>query len=73
MIQRYGMSDNIGQMAFPKDENALVPDRVYSEVTAQAMDEEAKAIVDQVRTRALWQLLGPRTHAPSLALALHRD
>ena len=53
MIQRYGMSDNIGQMAFPKDENALVPDRVYSEVTAQAMDEEAKAIVDQVRTPAL--------------------
>jgi ATP-dependent Zn protease len=35
MIQMYGMSDAIGQLAFPKDQNAMIPERMYSETTAQ--------------------------------------
>jgi AFG3 family protein len=51
MIQMYGMSDVIGQLAFPKDQNAMVPDRMYSETTAQKIDEEAKLMIDNMYAR----------------------
>eukprot|EP00526_Cylindrotheca_closterium_P000049 CAMPEP_0113625906 /NCGR_PEP_ID=MMETSP0017_2-20120614/13386_1 /TAXON_ID=2856 /ORGANISM="Cylindrotheca closterium" /LENGTH=877 /DNA_ID=CAMNT_0000536045 /DNA_START=101 /DNA_END=2731 /DNA_ORIENTATION=+ /assembly_acc=CAM_ASM_000147 len=52
-IQVYGMNPRLGQLAFPKDPNAMFDDRPYSEKTAKAMDEEAKRIVDEAYQRTL--------------------
>ena len=55
-IQVYGMNPRLGQLAFPKDPNAMFDERPYSEKTAKAMDEEAKIVVDNAYERTL-QLL----------------
>merc|ERR1712232_888625 len=52
-IQLYGMNPRLGQLAFPKDPNAMFEDRPYSEKTAKAMDEEARSIVDGAYERTL--------------------
>jgi AFG3 family protein len=52
-IQVYGMNPRLGQLAFPKDPNAMFDERPYSDATAMAMDEEAKTIVDQAYQRTL--------------------
>eukprot|EP00980_Cylindrotheca_fusiformis_P004534 scaffold961_cov122-Cylindrotheca_fusiformis.AAC.42 len=52
-IQVYGMNSRLGQLAFPKDPNAMWDERPYSEKTAKAMDEEAKRIVDEAYQRTL--------------------
>ena len=52
-IQLYGMNERLGQLSFPKDPNAMVDERPYSEKTAKAMDEEAKIIVDEAYERTL--------------------
>jgi AFG3 family protein len=52
-IQVYGMNPRLGQLAFPKDPNAMYDERPYSEKTAKAMDEEAKKIVDGAYKRTL--------------------
>jgi AFG3 family protein len=52
-IQVYGMNPRLGQLAFPKDPNAMFDERQYSEKTAKAMDEEAKKIVDEAYQRTL--------------------
>jgi AFG3 family protein len=52
-IQVYGMNPRLGQLAFPKDPNAMFDERQYSEKTAKAMDEEAKQIVDEAYQRTL--------------------
>merc|ERR1712151_744095 len=52
-IQLYGMNPRVGQLAFPRDPNALYEERPYSEKTAKAMDEEAKSIVDAAYERTL--------------------
>jgi len=53
MIQVYGMNEKLGQLAFPKDPNAMPGDKPYSDATAQVMDEEARAIVDDAYNRTL--------------------
>ncbi|OQR94097.1 cell division protease ftsH [Achlya hypogyna] len=53
MVQLYGMNERIGQLSFPKDDNGGYPDRMYSEKTAEAMDEEAKKIVDKMYARTI--------------------
>jgi len=54
MIQVYGFNPRIGQLAFPPDQSGGFPkERPYSDVTAQAMDEEAKAMVDAAYARTL--------------------
>jgi AFG3 family protein len=52
-IQLYGMNARLGQLSFPKNPNAMFEDRPYSEKTAKAMDEEARAIVDAAYQRTL--------------------
>lgn len=53
MIQVFGMNPRLGQLAFPKDPNAMWDERPYSEKTAQAMDEEAKTLVDAAYKKTL--------------------
>ncbi|KAI2507118.1 AAA ATPase-like protein [Fragilaria crotonensis] len=52
-IQIYGMNPRLGQLAFPKDPNAMFDERPYSDATAMAMDEEAKTVVDEAYQRTL--------------------
>merc|ERR1712032_905111 len=53
-IQIYGMNKKLGQLAFPKDPNAMFDEgKPYSEKTAKAMDEEARFIVDEAYQRTL--------------------
>ena len=73
MIRDYGMSDNarIGQLAFPQSDDPFAQ-RPYSEATAQAMDEEAKKIVDDAYQRVL-SLLGEKEAELSLLAELLID
>ena len=68
MIRDYGMSDNerIGQLAFPKSDEPF-EQRPYSEATAQAMDEEAKKIVDDAYARVLQLLSEKQAQLQALA------
>merc|ERR1719181_1106152 len=68
MIREYGMSDNarIGQLAFPKSDEPF-EQRPYSEATAQAMDEEAKKIVDDAYARVLGLLDEKQAQLQALA------
>jgi AFG3 family protein len=52
-IQLYGMNPRLGQLAFPKDPDAMFDVQPYSQKTAKAMDEEAKDIVDAAYQRSL--------------------
>jgi len=52
-IQEYGMNSKVGQLAFPKDPNAGPGDKPYSDATAEAMDDEARRIVDEAYQRTL--------------------
>ena len=53
MVQYYGMSEKVGPMSFHDSTGARGYDLVkpYSEKTAELMDEEARAIVEDVRER----------------------
>jgi len=68
MISVYGMNDRIGQLSFPKEENAFGgADRAYSEATAQAIDEEAKKMVDELYIRTKELLVSKQEQVTALA------
>jgi AFG3 family protein len=69
-IQVYGMNSRVGQLAFPKDPNALPGERPYSDATAEAMDEEARAIVDAAYQRTLTLLREKRDEVEKVAALL---
>ena len=50
MTQVFGMNERIGTLSFPKEEGGF-PDRMYSESTAEAIDQEAKKLVDEMYMR----------------------
>ena len=52
-IQIYGMNPRVGQLAFPPDPNAMPGEKPYSDSTAEAMDEEARKIVDEAYQKTL--------------------
>lgn len=51
-IQTFGMNSRVGQLAYPRDDNQF-GDKPYSDATAEAMDEEARAIVDAAYKRTV--------------------
>lgn len=54
MVQQYGMNESIGQLAFPQDDGGGFPgEKMYSPATAEKMDKEVKAIVDEAYKRTL--------------------
>ena len=69
-IQIYGMNPRLGQLAFPKDDNAMFDERPYSEKTARAMDEEARTIVDAAYQRTLELLRERKSEVESVAKLL---
>jgi len=53
MVQVYGMNERVGQVAFPREESQWPQDRLYSNATAEVMDQEVRSIVDQAYQRTL--------------------
>lgn len=53
MIQTYGMNPRVGQLAFARDESGMPGDKPYSEATSEAMDEEARAMIDEAYQRTV--------------------
>jgi AFG3 family protein len=70
MIQLYGMNSRLGQLSFPRDPNAFFEDRPYSEKTAKAMDEEARAMVDWAYKRTLDLLRNKKEEVEKVAQLL---
>jgi AFG3 family protein len=68
MIQVYGFS-KIGQLAFPPDRNqgGFPKERAYSDSTAQAMDEEAKRMIDTAYARTLVLMSEKRNEVAAIA------
>jgi hypothetical protein len=69
-IQVYGMNSLVGQLAFPKDPNAMPGEKPYLDATAEAMDEEARATVDAAYQRTLNLLQEKRDHVGKVASLL---
>lgn len=55
MVQVYGMNNRIGQVSFPPQDSSGfgAPDKLYSEATAEMMDEEVREIVAEAYQRTL--------------------
>ena len=51
MVSVYGMNDKVGQLAFPKEEGQM--ERLYSDRTAEVIDEEVRLIVEEAYKRTL--------------------
>mmetsp|Transcript_10977 Transcript_10977/g.12118 ORF Transcript_10977/g.12118 Transcript_10977/m.12118 type:complete len:906 (-) Transcript_10977:45-2762(-) len=69
-IQVYGMNSRVGQLAFPKDPNAMPGDKPYSDSTAEAMDEEAKKIVDEAYRKTVDLIREKRAEVEKVAKLL---
>jgi len=69
-IQLYGMNSRVGQLAFPKDENQFGADKPYSDATAEAMDEEARKIVDEAYKQTVELITEKKQEVEKLALLL---
>lgn len=53
MVQVYGMNDRVGQVAFPREDGQWPQVKMYSNATAEVMDEEVRSIVDEAYKRTL--------------------
>jgi cell division protease FtsH len=73
MVTDYGMSDRVGNVSFnlsERDEDAPVFEKPYSDATAQAIDEEAREIIETARERARTLLQDKREQLDEMADAL---
>eukprot|EP00526_Cylindrotheca_closterium_P000340 CAMPEP_0113608146 /NCGR_PEP_ID=MMETSP0017_2-20120614/3761_1 /TAXON_ID=2856 /ORGANISM="Cylindrotheca closterium" /LENGTH=866 /DNA_ID=CAMNT_0000516795 /DNA_START=135 /DNA_END=2735 /DNA_ORIENTATION=+ /assembly_acc=CAM_ASM_000147 len=52
-IHTYGMNSKVGQLAYPQDQDGMPGDKPYSDATAEAMDDEARATVEAAYERTL--------------------
>ena len=66
-IQVYGMNEKVGQLAFPKNEDAGPGERRYSDSTAEAMDDEARRLVDAAYERTLKLIRKRKTDVEKVA------
>ena len=69
-IQVYGMNSRVGQLAFPRDPNEMGEQKPYSDATAEAMDEEARNIVDMAYKQTLELILSKKDEVETLAKLL---
>uniref|UniRef100_M4BLS3 AAA+ ATPase domain-containing protein n=1 Tax=Hyaloperonospora arabidopsidis (strain Emoy2) TaxID=559515 RepID=M4BLS3_HYAAE len=66
MVQLYGMNERVGQLSFPKDENAYA-DKPYSDKTSEIMDEEVQKIVQNAYERTKQLLMEKKAQLHELA------
>lgn len=69
-IKDYGMNSRVGQLAFPSNDNQQPGDKPYSDSTAEAMDEEARAIVDEAYQRTLNLMIEKKEEVAKVAALL---
>jgi AFG3 family protein len=70
-IQVYGMNSRVGQLAFPRDPNEMPGEqKPYSDATAEAMDEEARNIVDMAYKQTLELIQNKKHEVETLAKLL---
>ncbi|KAL3782380.1 hypothetical protein ACHAW5_001121 [Stephanodiscus triporus] len=70
-IQVYGMNSRVGQLAFPRDPNEMPGEqKPYSDATAEAMDEEARNIVDMAYKQTLELIQSKKNEVETLAKLL---
>eukprot|EP01034_Spumella_vulgaris_P033288 gene33288-41079_t len=70
MVQVYGMNERIGQVAFPREDSVGYPsERVYSNATAEVMDQEVREIVAEAYERTL-RLMTEKQHEVKLVAEL---
>ena len=70
MVTDYGMSDRVGTVSFnlsDRGEDEPLFDKPYSDATAEAIDEEVRAIIDKARTRAADLLREKRAQLDEMA------
>ncbi len=53
LVTRFGMSDKIGPISFPKIKKEFLLEKEYSEKTAEIIDEEIRTIINQALERAI--------------------
>ena len=70
MIQTYGMNSRVGQLAFQRDEGGMPGDKPYSEATSEAMDEEARAMIDEAYERTVALIREKQTEVEKVAKLL---
>ncbi|HHP7238576.1 ATP-dependent zinc metalloprotease FtsH [Longibacter sp.] len=72
MVVDYGMSEAVGQVSFNLSQRDDTPmfDKPYSESTAQKIDEEVRAIIEEVRENARRLLRDKRDKLDEMAQAL---
>ncbi len=68
-IRTYGMNSRVGQLAYPRDDNQF-GDKPYSDATAEAMDDEARAIVDAAYQRTVELIREKREQVEAVAKLL---
>jgi len=70
-VSLFGMNDKIGPLSFPREKSSLKP---FSEETAQLMDEEVRAIIQNAYNRTLDLLTENRSALEKVAqLLLERE
>ncbi len=69
-IQTYGMNSRVGQLAYPQNEDGMPGDKPYSDSTAEAMDDEARAMVDAAYQRTVELIRERRDEVEKVALLL---
>ena len=69
-IQVYGMNSRVGQLAFPQKEDGMPGDKPYSNATAEAMDEEARSVVNAAYQRTLALIREKKQQVEAVAMFL---
>ena len=67
MIKDFGMNNRLGQLSFPQNDNSSPGDKPYSDSTAEAMDEEARSMVDAAYKRTVKLIREHREDVEKLA------
>ncbi len=67
MVQVYGMNEKVGQLAFPRDDNQYPQDKLYSDATAEVMDEEVRVVVESAYKRTLELIESKRNQVQIIA------
>lgn len=69
-IQLYGMNSRVGQLSFPKDQNDMTGEKPYSDATAEAMDEEARNVVEEAYKQTVELIKEKKNEVETLAQLL---
>lgn len=53
MVQVFGMNEKVGQVSFPRDQEAGFQERPYGNALSELMDSEAKLLIDEAYQRTI--------------------